>query len=375
MDFDFSEDQLSLRDAVARWVDKGFGFDRRHALAKAGGATRAVYGELAELGLTGLAVPESQGGMGFGAVEAMVVMEELGRGLVNAPYAHGALVAPALLAAAPEAVQQAWLPKVADASALVVLAHQERAARYRLNHVTTRAAQGTGGWTVSGAKSVVPAGDEADAFIVPARISGTDADEAGIGLFLVEKAAAQVRGYPTHDGARAAELVLKDAPATLITADGLAVLETAVDIGIAAQCAEAVGLMDKLTAITVDYMNTRKQFGVAIASFQALRHRIADVKMQLELGRSMSYFATLTLGRERAQRRRAISQARVQLGQSMRFVGQQCIQLHGGIGVTDEYIASHYFKRLTMLEMNFGDTLHHLGEVSARMQDTAGVFA
>jgi hypothetical protein len=375
MDFEFSEDQLSLRDAVARWVEKGFGFERRHQLARSGGATRAVYAELAELGLTGLSVPEAHGGMGFGAVEAMVVMEELGRGLVNAPYAHGALVAPALLAAAPEPVQQAWLPKLADASALVVLAHQERTARYRLNHVTTRATQGAGGWTLNGAKSVVPAGDEADAFIVPARVSGADADEAGIGLFLVDKAAAQVRGYPTHDGARAAELVLKDAPATLITADGLAVLETAVDIGIAAQCAEAVGLMDKLTAITVDYMNTRKQFGVAISTFQALRHRVADVKMQLELGRSMSYFATLTLGRERAQRRRAVSQARVQLGHSMRFVGQQCVQLHGGIGVTDEYVGSHYFKRLTMLEMHFGDTLHHLGEVSARMQDTAGVFA
>lgn len=375
MDFEFSEDQLSLRDAVARWVEKGFGFERRHQLAKAGGATRAVYAELAELGLTGLAVPESHGGMGFGAVEAMVVMEELGRGLVNAPFAHGALITPALLAAAPADLQAAWLPRVADASALVVLAHQERAARYRLNQVATRATATGGGHRLTGQKSVVPAGDEADAFIVPARLSGADGDEAGIGLFLVEKAAVKVSGYPTHDGARAAEVALQDAPATLITADGLAVLETAVDIGIAAQCAEAVGLMDKLTAITVDYMNTRKQFGVAIASFQALRHRIADVKMQLELGRSMSYFATLTLGRDTPQRRRAISQARVQLGQSMRFVGQQCIQLHGGIGVTDEYVASHYFKRLTMLEMGFGDTMHHLGEVSARMQDTAGVFA
>jgi len=375
MDFEFSEDQLSLRDAVARWVEKGFGFERRHGIAKAGGATRAVYAELAELGLTGLAVPESQGGMGFGAVEAMVVMEELGRGLVNAPFAHGALVTPALLAAAPAAVQAQWLPKVADASALVVLAHQERGARYHLHHVTTRAAAAGDGYTLTGKKSVVPAGDEADGFIVPARLSGADGDEAGIGLFLVEKAAAKVSGYPTHDGARAADVVLDAAPATLIAADGHAVLQTAVDIGIAAQCAEAVGLMDRLTAITVEYMNTRKQFGVAIASFQALRHRIADVKMQLELGRSMSYFATLTLGRDAPQRRRAISQARVQMGQSMRFVGQQCIQLHGGIGVTDEYIASHYFKRLTMLEMNFGDTLHHLGEVSARMQDTAGVFA
>ena len=145
MDFEFTDDQLSLRDAVARWVEKGFSFERRHALAKAGGATRAVYAELADLGLTGLAVPESQGGMGFGAVEAMVVAEELGRGLVNAPYAQGALITPALLAAAPEALQSAWLPRVADGTALVVLAHQERAARYRLHHVTTRATAVAGG--------------------------------------------------------------------------------------------------------------------------------------------------------------------------------------------------------------------------------------
>jgi alkylation response protein AidB-like acyl-CoA dehydrogenase len=376
MDFDFSDDQESLRDAVRRWVDKGFGFERRHGIAKAGGATRAVYAELADLGLTGLVVPENHGGMGFGAVEAMVVNEELGRGLVNAPFAAGALVAPSILAAAPEAVQAAWLPKIADASALVVLAHQERAARYRLNHVVTRASQGAGGWTVSGAKSLVPAGDEADAFIVPARVSGADGDTDGIGLFVVQRAAATVRGYPTQDGARAAELGFDATAATLITVDGHGMLERAADVAIAAQCAEAVGVMDKLLAITVEYMNTRKQFGATLASFQALRHRVADVKMQLELARSMSYFATLKLGDAAAQRRRALSQARVQLGQSMRFVGQQCIQLHGGIGVTDEYIASHYFKRLTVLEMaGFGDTLHHLGEVSSRMQDTAGVFA
>jgi len=146
-------------------------------------------------------------------------------------------------------------------------------------------------------------------------------------------------------------------------------------MGIAAQAAEAVGVMDKLVLLTADYLNTRKQFGVPIASFQALRHRAADVKMQLELARSMSYYATLRLGDAPAVRRRALSQAKVQLGQSMRFVGQQSVQLHGGIGVTDEYIGSHYFKRLTVMEMQWGDTLHHLGEVSARMQDTAGVFA
>ncbi|MEF7614050.1 acyl-CoA dehydrogenase family protein [Aquincola sp. MAHUQ-54] len=370
MNFDFTDDQNSLRDAVQRWVDKGFSFERRHGLAKAGGATRAVYAELAELGLAGLAVPEAHGGMGFSAVEAMVVMEELGRGLVNAPYAEAALVAPALLAAAPEAVQAAWLPKIADGTALVVLAHQERAARYRLEAVeATATAAPDGGFTVSGHKSVVAAGDEADAFIVSARHEGR------IGLFLVEQAAAQVRGYPTQDGARAAEVTFDAAPATRVVADGAAALAYGTDVGIAAVCAEGVGLMDRLLAITVEYMNTRKQFGVAIATFQALRHRIADVKMQVELGRSMSYFATLKLGEPEPQRRRALSQAKVQLGRSMRFVGQQCVQLHGGIGVTDEYAGSHYFKRLTMLEMAYGDTLHHLGEVSARMQDTAGVFA
>jgi hypothetical protein len=377
MDFDFTDDQESLRDAVRRWVDKAFTFERRHGIAKAGGRTRAVYAELAELGLTALAVPEAHGGMGFGPVEAMVVSEELGRGLVNAPYAQGALIAPALLAAAPPALQSAWLPKVADASALIVLAHQERAARYRLDHVTTRAEQTGGTWKLSGAKSVVPAGDEADAFVVPARIAGAVDAPAGIGLFLVEKGAAglALRGYPTQDGARAAELTLAATPVGLIAAEGHAALELAVDTGIAALCAEGVGVMDKLVAMTVEYMNTRKQFGVAIASFQALRHRIADVKMQLELARSMSYYATLKLREAAPQRRRAIAQAKVQLGLSMRFVGQQCIQLHGGIGVTDEYAGSHYFKRLTVMELSFGDTLHSLGEVSARMQDTAGVFA
>ena len=377
MNFDFSDDQVSLRDAVARWVEKGYSFERRHALAKAGGQSRAVYAELAELGLAGLAVPEAHGGLGLGPVDAMVVMEELGRGLVNAPYAQAALIAPAVLGMAPQAQQAEWLPKIADASALVVLAHQERGSRYRLQQVATRAARSGSGWTLSGAKSVVPAGDEADAFIVPARIAGSERDEAGIGLFLVERSAKGLvlRGHPTQDGARAAELTLADTPAAPIVEDGYAVLEHAADIGIAAACAEAVGAMDKLVAVTVEYMNTRKQFGVTIASFQALRHRMADVKMQLELARSMSYFATLKLGEPRAARRRALSQAKLQLGQSMRFVGQQCIQLHGGIGVTDEYIASHYFKRLTMLEMSFGDSLHHLGEVSARMQDTAGVFS
>jgi alkylation response protein AidB-like acyl-CoA dehydrogenase len=288
-------------------------------------------------------------------------------------------MAPRLLAAAPAALQGEWLPRIATGAALVVPALQERSARHSLSNVQTRARPSGTGWILHGTKLVVPAADEADAFIVPARIGAEPGaaavDGQGIALFLVQKAAARVEAYPTQDGARAGDVFLQAASAELIVEHGHAVLEAAVDAGVAAQCAEAVGLMDRLLAITVDYMNTRRQFGATLASFQALRHRIADVKMQLELGRSMSYFATLKLGEPAAQRRRAISQARVQLGHSMRFVGQQCIQLHGGIGCTDDYVASHCFKRLTMLEMSLGDTLHHLAEVSARMQDTAGVFA
>ena len=369
MDFDFNEDQESLRDAVRRWVDKDYDFARRHASVKAGGFSRQAWDGLVGLGLTALAVPEDQGGMGFGPVEAMVVMEELGRGIVMEPYAQAGLIAPTVLAHSPAEVKSTWLPKIAGGEALIVMAHQERGTRYRFDRPSTRA----DGLLLSGAKSLVPAGDQADAFIVPAQSQG------GLALYLVERSATGVstRPYSLQDGSRAAELTLANTPATLLVGSerGLAVLEQAIDVGIAALCAEGVGAMEKLVAITAEYLNTRKQFGVAISSFQALRHRMADVKMQLELARSMSYFATLKLGEEPTSRRRALSQAKLQLGQSMRFVGQQCIQLHGGIGVTDEYIGSHYFKRLTTMEMQFGDSLHHLGEVSIRMQDTAGVFA
>ena len=370
MDFNFSDDQESLRDAVRRWVDKGYTFERRTSIVESGGFDRAAYGELAELGLSALTVPEERDGLGQGAVDAMVVMEELGRGLVLEPLTQ-TLIASAVLAGAPDALQSAWLPKVASGDALVVLAYQERKARYQLDVYEAKAAPAQAGYALTATKSIVPAGDQADAYIVPAQLNGQ------LALFLVERSASGVsaQGYVTQNGSRAAEVVLKDAPGQLITEDGLAALELAVDTGIAATCAYAVGVMDQAVALTVDYMNQRKQFGVVIASFQALRHRVADMKMQLELARSMSYYASLKLGAPAPERRAAMARAKVQLGQSMRFVGQQMVQLHGGIGVTDEYIGSHYFKMLTQLEMTFGDTLHHLGEVSKRMQDTAGVFA
>jgi len=369
MDFEFSEDQQALRDAVARWVEGDYSFEQRQAIVRAGGFSRAAFEGLAGLGLMGLVVPEAHGGLGLGAVDAMVVMEELGRGLVLEPFAQAALIAPAVLAHAPEDVQAQWLPRIVGGEALVVLAHQERAARYTLDKLATRFENGA----LTGQKSIVPAGDAADAFIVPAVSPG------GIGLYLVESSATGVRtrAYPVMDGSRAAEVSFAASRAIELVApaQGLAVLEQAADVGIAALCAEGLGAMDKLVLLTAEYLNTRKQFGVTIASFQALRHRMADVKMQLELARSMSYFATLKLSAPAPERRRALSQAKLQLGQSVRFVGQQCTQLHGGIGVTDEYIGSHYFKRLTAMEMQWGDSLHHLGEVSRLMEDKAGVFA
>ena len=371
MDFDFSDDQVQLGDAVRKWVDKGYTFERRRAAEKAGGFDRAAWNEIAELGLCGLYVPEDDGGLGMGPVEGMVVMEELGRGIVLEPLAQSLIAGGVLAGYADAATKAAWLPKIASGEALVVLAYQERAARYKLDVCQAKATQAPGGYVLNATKSVVPVGDQADAFIVPARINSQ------LALFMVERQSAGVstRGYGTQDGSRAAEMTLKNAPATLFTQDGMTALEHAVDIGIAAICAEAVGVMDKTMAITAEYLNTRKQFGVVISSFQALRHRAADMKMQLELARSMSYYASLKLNAPAPERRAAMARAKYQLGQSMRYVGQQAIQLHGGIGVTDEYIVSHYFKKLTQMELSFGDSLHHLGEVSARMQDTAGVFA
>ena len=371
MDFDFTDDQEQLRDAVRKWVDKGYDFERRRGITRAGGFSREAYTELANLGLAGLYIPEADGGLGMGPVEGMVVMEELGRGIVLEPFVQTLMVSALLSNYAPIAAKSEWLPAIAGGDSVVVLAHQERGNRYRLDVCAASAAVMGEAWTLSATKSLVAAGDHADAFIVPAMTAGK------LALFLVERSAAGVdaRGYLTQDGARAAEVTFEQAPATLITLDGQAALSYAVDIGIAAICAEAVGVMDKTLDITVEYMNTRKQFGVAISSFQALRHRVADMKMQLELARSMSYYASLKLNAPADERHRAVSRAKYQLGVTMRFVGQQAVQLHGGIGVTDEYIVSHYFKKLTQLEMTFGDTLHHLAQVSENMQDTAGVFA
>ena len=371
MNFDLTDEQVQLQDAVQRWVDKSYTFDHYRATVKHGGFDRANYAQLADLGLCGLLVAQDHGGLGMGPVEAMLVMQALGAGLVLEPLTHTFITSSVLAHFAPPELQARWLPGVASGETLAVLAWQERSSRYRPEKCEAKAAPAQQIYALTATKNIVQAGDQADAFIVPALLDGA------LALFWVERASAgvQTRGYLTQNGSRAADVTLNQTPATLITRDGLAALELAIDVGLAAACAQGVGLMDKTLRLTADYLNTRKQFGVAIGTFQALRHRMADMKMQLELARSMSYYATLKLGAPAAERRVALARAKVQLGQSMRFVGQQSVQLHGGIGVTDEYIGSHYFKHLTQLELSFGDTLHHLGEVSNRMGETAGVFA
>jgi alkylation response protein AidB-like acyl-CoA dehydrogenase len=305
----------------------------------------------------------------MGPVEAMVVMQALGQGLVLEPLTQTLMASAVLGQCASPELQAAWLPGLADGSKLISLAWQERGGRYRIEHCQATARAHGQDHVLNGTKSVVAVGDQADALLVSARLGEQ------LAMFVVDGQASGLRrhGYGTQDGSRAAEVHLQDTPAVLITREGLAALSLAVDLGAACACAEGVGVMERSLALTCDYMRQRQQFGVAIASFQALRHRVADMKMQLELGRSMSYYAWLKL--EAPERRQAIARAKVQLGLSMRLVGQQSVQLHGGIGVTDEYIISHCFKKLTALELSFGDTLHHLGEVSSRMQETAGVFA
>ncbi len=371
MDFDFSDDQTQLREAVLKWVDKAYRFDERRSAVAAGGFSASTYQALTELGLCGLYVQDTYGGMNMGPVEGMVVMEELGRGMVLEPLAHTWISTAVLQAHATEALKTEWLPRLAGGEALLVLAHHEKGARYHLNQCQATATQTGDAWQVSGHKSLVPAGDHAHGFLVPALVNGRQA------MFLVPRSAATNTShvYQAQDGSRMSELHLNQAPAELISMDGLAALQLAVDVGATSLCAEAVGLMEHTLAITVGYMNTRQQFGVNIASFQALRHRVADMKMQLELGRSMSYYASLKLNAPAAERSLAVSRAKYQIGRSTRHVGQEAVQLHGGIGVTDEYIVSHCFKRLTQIELSLGDSLHHLGQVSAQMQETAGVFA
>lgn len=374
MNFTLNEEQQMLADTVNRFVQAEYGFEaRRKRMASfppaSPGFSEDIWCQLAEMGLFGLNVPEAHGGMGGGPVETMIVMEALGRALVIEPYLDTGVVAPRLLATYGSAAQQdRFLNKIALGSLRFALAVLEPQARYDLHDTRTRAQRTADGWRLDGAKSVVLHGDSADWFIVTARTRpGTTAAE-GLTLFLVNAKApgVSVQGFPTIDGQRCAELsmnaVMVDDALVIGQVDqGLALAEWALDQGLAALAAEAVGSMERLTELTCEYIATRKQFGVAIGSFQVLQHRVADMRIAVEQTRALALMAAAHVaGTDRAQRRRAASAAKAMAGRSGRYVGQQATQLHGGMGMTDEMACGHYFKRLTAIDMTWGNTEHHV---------------
>ena len=375
MDFDLTDEQSLLKDSVTRWAASRYGSLEQVEAArrKPLGFDEGAWAQLAELGLLGLPFAEEDGGFGGGPVETLIAVEALGRHLAPEPYLASVVLGGGALRLAGSAAQrEALIPGIAEGSHRLALAHGERQARYDRFDVATTARRDGGGWRLDGAKCVVLNADAAQTLVVSARTAGGRRDEAGISLFLVPADAPglTLKPYPTQDGGRAADLVLEGvalpADALLGEADaGLPVIERVLDEGIAALSAEAVGVMEALHALTVDYLKTRKQFGTAIGGFQALQHRAVDMFVALEQARSMALYATMMAGSaDAAERGPAVSAAKVQVNRAARFVGQEAVQLHGGIGMTLEYLGAHLFRRLTTIEYLFGDTPHHLRRVS-----------
>jgi len=371
MDFDLTDEQRLLKDSVDRLIADQYQFEQRKKyMAEPDGWSSAVWQQYAELGLLGLPFAEAHGGFGGGPVETMIVMEAFGRGLVLEPYFATVILGGGLIRrGASPAQQQALLPLVVQGKLKLAFAHVERQSRYDLADVATKAVQDGGAWVLDGAKSVVLHGDCADRLLVTARVSGERRDRTGVGLFLVDAGAAGLsrRGYPTQDGLRAAEVMLSGARGEPVgeVGNALPVVEHVVDEAIAALCAEAVGTMQVMHETTLEYLKTRQQFGRPIGQFQVLQHRSVDMLVALEQARSMAMFAAVTAADEDAtERRRAIAAAKVQIGRSGKHVGQEAIQLHGGIGMTMEYKVGHYFKRMTMIDKMFGDADAHLASLA-----------
>jgi len=371
MDFDFSDEQRLLKDSVDRLVAQHHDFAKRKAAAAdLKGWSAANWTRFAELGLLGLPFAEADGGFGAGPVETMIVMEAIGRGLVLEPYFATVVLGGGLLRHGASAEMRGELvPRIASGEMTLAFAQMERESRYDLAEVTTAARRAGDGWRLDGAKGLVAHGESADALIVSARVSGGRRDPNGIGLFLVEGAAPGVtrRGYPTQDGQRAAEITLEGAAAIPLgdPEAGFRPMRLAVDEAIAALCAEALGAMEAAHALTLDYLKTRKQFGRAIGEFQALQHRAVDMYILVEQARSMALYATMMAAEpDEDERRRALSGAKAYIGRAARRLGQEAVQLHGGIGMTMEYAIGHYFKRLTAIDLAFGDADYHLERLS-----------
>jgi pimeloyl-CoA dehydrogenase small subunit len=364
MDFDLSDEQRMLQDSVTRLLAEQCGFEQRGAMLDGSrDAAAALWRQFAELGLLGLPFAEADGGFGGGAVDTAIVMEALGRALAPIPYFSTVVLCGGLLRAAASPAQRAALvPEIAAGELTLAFAHSESQARFDLSDVRTTARRQGNGWVLDGEKRFVLGGDSADRLIVSA---GTP---EGIALFVVgaDRAGVGRRGYATQDRNRSADVRFDSVSVgddALLGEPGTAlpVIEQAVDAAIAALCAEAVGAMAHAHQLTVDYLKVRKQFGVAIASFQVLQHRAVDMLVAAEQARSMALYATMMASEpEAGERQRAISAAKVQVNRSARFVGQEAVQLHGGIGMTEECQVGHYLRRLTMIEMLFGDTTHHL---------------
>ena len=374
MDFTYSNEQLALQETLQRFIGRDYGFDRRRELSKTAlGFSADAWARYAELGLLALPFPEEVGGLGGNAVDIMLVMELIGRGLLLEPFLSTIVMCGGLLRdAGSEPLEGNMLQRIGAGELKVALACYEAAGRYDLSHVACAAVRSGAGWRLSGEKIVVLDAPSADYFLVSARNSGRAGEPHGISVFLVAREAAGVSlfAYPTQSGGRAADVrldgVAVDEPALIGAAgEGLALVERAVDRGIAALCAEAVGIMTALNEATLNYLKTRKQFGVPIGKFQALQHRMADVFIAAEQARSMAVNAAVYADSlDAAARRRAVSGAKAYIGQAARLVGQQAVQMHGAMGVVDELIVSHYFKRLTMIDLCLGDADYHLARFS-----------
>jgi pimeloyl-CoA dehydrogenase small subunit len=370
MDFDLTDDQRLLKDSVDRLMADQYSFEhRKKYLREPQGFSTVLWDQITELGLLGLPFPETLGGFDGGAVETAIVMEAFGRGLVLEPYFATVVLGGGLLRTlGPAELLGNLAPRIAAGKLKLAFAHVERQSRYDLHDVCTTARKQGSAWVLDGAKSVVIHGDAADQIFVSARISGNQRDRDGIGLFLVDANSPGLtrRGYATQDGLRAAELTLSGVPATLLSDNALPGIEHVVDQAIAALCAEAVGTMQAMHDLTLEYLKTRKQFGRPIGSFQVLQHRSVDMLVELEQARSMALFAAVMADETNPlERRRAIAAAKVQIGRSGRHIGQEAIQLHGGIGMTMEYAVGHYFKRMTVIDQLFGDTDTHLTYLAA----------
>ncbi|HEY0328912.1 MAG TPA: pimeloyl-CoA dehydrogenase small subunit [Rhodopseudomonas sp.] len=375
MDFDLSEEQRLLKDSVEGLLKTSYDFDaRKKYQAEPGGWSKSVWSKLAEQGLLGLPFSEDDGGFGAGSVETMIVMEALGKALVVEPYLATVVLGGGFLRRGGSAAQKAeHLPGIVDGSKTLAFAQLEKTSRYDLGDVSTTAKKTGDGYVIDGEKFVVLNGEAADTLLVTARSAGGQRDRAGIGVFLVPANAkgVAIKGYPTQDGLHAADISFTGVEVGAEAAIGdpenaLPLIERVVDDARAALCAEAVGAMDESLKTTVEYLKTRTQFGVPIGSFQVLQHRAADMFVALEQARSMALFATMASDfDDAAARANAVAAAKVQIGKSAKFVGEQAIQLHGGVGMTMEYKIGHYFKRLTMIEATFGDADFHLRRVSA----------